>query len=48
MVEGFLRGDNIPKGSKDPNHRVLGPKYYNIDGTWVLQPHYLGPWNLRV
>ena len=36
-----------PQGSKDPNNRVLGPKYYNVDGIWALKPHYLGPWTLR-
>ena len=35
-------------GSKDPNNRVLGPKYYNINGIWALKPCYLGPWTLRV
>ena len=34
--------------SKDPNNRVLGPKYYNIIGIWALKPYYLGPWTLRV
>ena len=38
------------KGSKDPNNRVLEPKYYNITGIWAgaLKPYYLGPWTLRV
>ena len=34
-------------GSKDPNNRVLGPKYHNINGIWALKPYYLGPWTLR-
>ena len=37
-----------PYGFKDPNNRVLGPKYYNVNGTWALKPYYLGPWTLRV
>ena len=36
-----------PSGFKDPNNRVLGPKYYNIYGAWALKPYYLGPWTLR-
>ena len=24
--------------------RVLGPKYYNMNGIWDLKPYYLGPW----
>ena len=36
-----------PEGSKDPNNRVLGPKYYRIHGIWTLKPSYLGPWTLR-
>ena len=35
-------------GSEDPNSRVLGPKYYNINGIWALKHYYLGPWILRV
>ena len=38
---------NIPLGSKDPNNRALGPKYYSINGIWALKPYYLGPWTLR-
>ena len=37
----------IRSGSKDPNNRVLGPKYYNINGIWALKPYYLVPWTLR-
>ena len=33
--------------SKDPNNRVLGPKFYNIQGIWGLKPYDLGPWTLR-
>ena len=33
-------------GSKDPNNKVLGPKCYNINGIWALNPQYLGPWTL--
>ena len=28
----------IPLGSKDPNNRVLGPKYHNIHGILDLKP----------
>ena len=38
----------FPRGSKDPNNRVLGPKYYTINGIWALKPYYLGPWTFRV
>ena len=40
-------GTSKPKGSKDPNNRVLEPKYYNMNGIWALKPYYLGPWTLR-
>ena len=36
------------RGSKDPNKRVLGPKYYNINGIWALKPYYFSPWTLKV
>ena len=36
------------QGSKDPNNRVLGPKYYDINGIWALKPSYLGPWTVWV
>ena len=39
---------SLPSGSKDPNNKVLGPKYYGVNGIWALKPHYLGPWTLRV
>ena len=39
---------DLPKGSKDPNDRVLGPKYYSINGILALKPYYLGPWTLRI
>ena len=39
---------NYPRGSKDPNNKVLGPKYYTINGIWALKPYDLGPWTLRV
>ena len=42
----------LPLGSKDPNNRALGPKYYNnINGIWAIwapKSCYLGPWTLRV
>ena len=34
---------SIPKG----NNRALGRRYYDINGIWDLNPHYLGPWTLR-
>ena len=39
-----ILGDPHPKGSKDPENRVLGPKYSNIIDIWALKPCYLGPW----
>ena len=36
-----------PRGSKDPNNRVLGPKYYSYSGIWALKPYYLSPWTHR-
>ena len=33
---------------KAPNNRVLGSKYYNINGIWALKSHSLGPWTLRI
>ena len=27
---------------KDPNDRVLGPKYYNINGIWALKALLFG------
>ena len=35
------------QGSKDPNNRVLKPKYYAINFLWALKPYYLGPWTFR-
>ena len=35
-------------GSKDPNNRVLGPKFYNLNGIWALKPYYLGALQLIV
>ena len=32
--------------SKDPNNRVLGPKYCKINGIWALKPYGVGPWTL--
>ena len=34
------------QGSKDPDNRVSGPKYPDINGSWALKPYYLGPWTL--
>ena len=33
-------------GFKDPNNRVLGPKYNEYYSIWALKPYYLGPWTL--
>ena len=39
----------VPQGSKDPNDRALGPKYFNINGIWALDPYSSGPRkNLKV
>ena len=38
----------LPKASKDPNNRVLGPRYHLYYSIWALKPYYLGPWTLRV
>ena len=38
----------ISYGSKDPNNRIFGPKYYTISGIWALKPYYLGLWTLTV
>ena len=46
-VFGWSYWPHIPKGSKDPNNRVSGPKYYSVHGIWALKPHYLGPRTLR-
>ena len=43
VPEAFI----VSQGSKDPNNRALGPKYYNINGIWALKPPYLGPWTPR-
>ena len=37
----------IPRGSKYPNSRVLGPKVHTLNGFWTLKPYYLGTWTLR-
>ena len=37
---------NIPRGSKYPNSRVLGPKIHTLNGFWTLKPYYLGTWTL--
>ena len=36
-----------PKGSKDPNNRVLGPNYNKYYSIWALTPYHLGPRTLR-
>ena len=55
VCEGLSRVDlrliryinrQLLQGSKDPNDRVLGPKYYNMNGIWAPKPYYLGPWTL--
>ena len=32
----------MPLGSKDPNNKVLEPKYYNINGIWALKTLLFG------
>ena len=39
--------NNVLQRSKDPNNRVLGPKYHQINGIWPLKPDYLSPCTLR-
>ena len=36
MGAGTSAGQQTPRESKDPNKRVSGPKYYNINGIWAL------------
>ena len=36
-----------PQGSKDPNKRALGSKYYSVNDIWDRKPCYLGPCTLR-
>ena len=38
----------LPRGSKDPNSRVLDPKIHTMNGFLSLQPYYLGTWTVRV
>ena len=38
----------IPSGSKDPNNRVLGPKYHECYSLWALKPYFFFPWTLRI
>ena len=37
----------LPQGSKDPNNRISGPKYFNANVIWALRPDCLGPGTLR-
>ena len=46
-IRGPIKGYILPEGSKDPNNRVLGPKYYTVNVTGALKAYYLGPWTLR-
>ena len=43
----FLSKADIIQRCKDPNNGVLGPKYYNRNSIWGLNPDHLGPWTLR-
>ena len=38
----------LPSGCKDPNSRVLGPKYRQFSNIWARKVYYLGPWTFRV
>ena len=40
LPRGF---ETLPQGLKDPNSKVLGPKYFNINGIWAPKLHCLGP-----
>ena len=40
---GHLFGMFLTLRLQDPNNRVSGPKYFNINGIWALKSHYLGP-----
>ena len=40
------RSRALPRGSKYPNSRVLGPKVHTLNGFWTLKPYYLGTWTL--
>ena len=42
------RHERLAQRVQDLNNLVLGPKYYNMNGTWDLKHYYLGPWNLGV
>ena len=42
----ILPDPRCPQGFKDPNNRVLGPNYYNINGILALKVYNLGPWTL--
>ena len=43
-----LKAFHLPRGSKYPNSRVLGPKIHTLNGFWTLKPYYLGTWTLWV
>ena len=34
-------GVTEPKGTKDPNDKASGRKYYDIHGMWALKTSYL-------
>ena len=36
----------LPRRSKYPNSRVLGPKLHTLNGFGSLKPYYLGTWTL--
>ena len=43
----FLLPKPLPRESKCPNSRFLGPKIHTLSGFWTVKPHYLGTWTLR-
>ena len=45
---GLGASSGLPRGSRNSNKRVSGPKYYNLNGIWDLKPYNLGSWTLRV
>ena len=47
-VSRSYKGLCLPRGSKYPNSRVLGPKNHTLNGFGDLKPCYLGTWTLWV
>ena len=47
-VISFFSRSPSPKWPYPKGPRVLGPKYYNINGIWDLKPYYLDPWTVSI